>query len=175
MIDIITDLDKVRVKSKRVLKDEVIPIATTVMENFNHDRAYAVTANQLGIMKRLALIKTNKEISINLDDYFILYNPKVIEEKYPIVSTEECLSIPTKTFQVNRFSYVKFINGDGKEYEFTGLYARILQHEIDHFDGVLICDKELKPIPKVEKIGRNEPCPCGSGKKYKKCCEGKTK
>ena len=23
------------------------------------------------------------------------------------------------------------------------------------------------------KIGRNEPCPCGSGKKYKQCCEGK--
>ncbi len=24
------------------------------------------------------------------------------------------------------------------------------------------------------KIGRNEPCPCGSGKKYKKCCIAKT-
>jgi SEC-C motif-containing protein len=27
-----------------------------------------------------------------------------------------------------------------------------------------------KPIKKDKKIGRNEPCPCGSGKKYKKCC-----
>ena len=25
-------------------------------------------------------------------------------------------------------------------------------------------------IAHVEKIGRNDPCPCGSGKKYKKCC-----
>lgn len=23
---------------------------------------------------------------------------------------------------------------------------------------------------KKKKIGRNEPCPCGSGKKYKRCC-----
>jgi hypothetical protein len=23
---------------------------------------------------------------------------------------------------------------------------------------------------RAEKVGRNEPCPCGSGKKYKKCC-----
>ena len=23
---------------------------------------------------------------------------------------------------------------------------------------------------KVQKVGRNDPCPCGSGKKYKKCC-----
>lgn len=29
---------------------------------------------------------------------------------------------------------------------------------------------EKKPIKKGEKIGRNDPCPCGSGKKYKKCC-----
>ncbi len=27
----------------------------------------------------------------------------------------------------------------------------------------------------TEKIGRNDPCPCGSGKKYKKCCMGKDK
>lgn len=26
-----------------------------------------------------------------------------------------------------------------------------------------------KPL-RVEKVGRNEPCPCGTGKKYKKCC-----
>ncbi|MHB1694447.1 MAG: SEC-C metal-binding domain-containing protein, partial [bacterium] len=26
-----------------------------------------------------------------------------------------------------------------------------------------------KPIVKSKKIGRNEPCPCGSGKKYKNC------
>jgi SWIM/SEC-C metal-binding protein len=30
-----------------------------------------------------------------------------------------------------------------------------------------------RPVPKAPRIGRNEPCPCGSGKKYKKCCEGK--
>lgn len=30
--------------------------------------------------------------------------------------------------------------------------------------------KELSPQRKHIKVGRNEPCPCGSGKKYKKCC-----
>jgi uncharacterized protein YecA (UPF0149 family) len=30
--------------------------------------------------------------------------------------------------------------------------------------------KQLEPIIAGPKIGRNEPCPCGSGKKYKKCC-----
>ena len=30
--------------------------------------------------------------------------------------------------------------------------------------------KEVNSIPREEKIGRNDSCPCGSGKKYKKCC-----
>jgi uncharacterized protein YchJ len=31
-------------------------------------------------------------------------------------------------------------------------------------------DEKAEPIVRKSKIGRNEPCPCGSGKKYKKCC-----
>ncbi len=30
-----------------------------------------------------------------------------------------------------------------------------------------------KPVVKKDKVGRNDPCPCGSGKKYKNCCLGK--
>ena len=28
----------------------------------------------------------------------------------------------------------------------------------------------VKPIHTEQSVGRNDPCPCGSGKKYKKCC-----
>ena len=49
-----------------------------------------------------------------------------------------------------------------------------IQHEIDHLNGLTIADRENKPQPIVsEKVGRNEPCSCGSGKKYKKCCINK--
>ena len=48
-------------------------------------------------------------------------------------------------------------------------------------DGVVIRDISIKPVgaapqksayqaPAGKKVGRNEPCPCGSGKKFKKCC-----
>lgn len=43
------------------------------------------------------------------------------------------------------------------------------RHQITRRDG----DSPSEPVKKPHKIGRNEPCPCGSGKKYKKCC-GKT-
>lgn len=35
-----------------------------------------------------------------------------------------------------------------------------------HSDGA----EKAQPVRKQKKIGRNDPCPCGSGKKYKKCC-----
>ena len=31
-------------------------------------------------------------------------------------------------------------------------------------------DTANKTVRKGKKVGRNDPCPCGSGKKYKKCC-----
>ena len=50
-----------------------------------------------------------------------------------------------------------------------------VQHEIDHLNGMRILDRaqELTIRRDKPKIGRNEKCPCGSGKKYKKCCIGK--
>ena len=57
-----------------------------------------------------------------------------------------------------------------------GIIAIAIQHEIDHLNGVCLpwnndaIEKQNDPIIKDSEIGRNDPCPCGSGKKYKKCC-----
>ena len=63
------------------------------------------------------------------------------------------------------------INGVWKEQTCTQLEAQILQHEVDHLNGV---KEELVPRLKNlivgKKVGRNDSCPCDSGKKYKHCC-----
>ena len=66
----------------------------------------------------------------------------------------------------------KEIERKKKDSELRLLEAVCVQHEIDHLNGLTIHDREIKLEPtKVEtKIGRNDPCPCGSGKKHKKCC-----
>ncbi len=50
-----------------------------------------------------------------------------------------------------------------------------VRHEIVHTIYHVGIVKQEKPrekerVPAGDKIGRNDPCPCGSGKKYKKCC-----
>lgn len=70
------------------------------------------------------------------------------------------------------------------EINYEKLYWNMLEakapwlYELEEWDGIIGEEKreEIKKefkqskIVRVEKIGRNEPCPCGSGKKYKKCC-----
>jgi peptide deformylase len=97
----------------------------------------------------------------------LLWNTKIITAKYPMPFKEGCLSIPDKYLMTTRFQHIKILNGDGHAYEMNGLEAVIVQHEIDHFNGALCIDREMKVVPEP---GRNEPCPCGSGKKFKKCC-----
>jgi len=64
---------------------------------------------------------------------------------------------------------------------YGGIVCLAVQHEIDHLNGITVVSKEgaVEVAPSSEiraaalpKVGRNEPCPCGSGRKYKKCCGG---
>ena len=68
---------------------------------------------------------------------------------------------------------VSYWNQDSSfiENEFLDDYeAQVWQHEINHLDGKQEILKDL-PIKKEERLpGRNEPCFCGSDKKFKKCC-----
>jgi len=71
------------------------------------------------------------------------------------------------------------------EIDFEKLYFNMLNakapwlYELPQWDGILTKEKrkeitkeyrKSKMVIKGDKIGRNDPCPCGSGKKYKKCC-----
>ena len=67
------------------------------------------------------------------------------------------------------------LDNNKQDEELRILESVCVQHEIDHLNGITCIDREYKrePLKVGPKIGRNEPCPCGSGKKYKKCHIGK--
>jgi peptide deformylase len=74
-----------------------------------------------------------------------LYNPVIAESEGSVIDYEGCLSIPGFTFPVQRFEkvLVDFVGprGEHDTIEAEGWHARILQHEIDHLNGTLICHK----------------------------------
>jgi SWIM/SEC-C metal-binding protein len=82
---------------------------------------------------------------------------KLGTEKKPAVvhvQTEERLKEVSSIFEDKGWSYIIGLDPDKPE-DVTELEILLNPH---------------KPMIAENKVGRNEPCPCGSGKKYKKCC-----
>jgi peptide deformylase len=98
-----------------------------------------LAANQLGFSFRAFAMNTE-------DHWGVIYNPEII--KFSGTKTKDfegCLSIPDKIGLVSRFDWIDVIyeaapHGMRVNREFTGLSARVFQHELDHLNGVVISD-----------------------------------
>jgi len=105
-----------------------------------------------------------------------MINPQIMSQAEPFKYKDEgCLSFPGKYMSTKRFRTVRvgFIDADTllpRELELHSFEAIVAQHELDHHDGKIFLDRVDYPVTAKKKIGANEKCPCGSGKKYKKCC-----
>ena len=77
----------------------------------------------------------------------VLINPKIIEKKWEYIGKEACLSLPWLEWEVKRYKKVKVEYYDvlwqKKVIDAENLNAVILQHEIDHLDGILFWDKVI--------------------------------
>ena len=135
-------------------------------EEFNQYSAVGLAANQIDLVKSVAIILLmNKTLCT-------LVNPIVIEKHQLIASREGCLSIPKQLIKVNRYKYV-IVQCLDRVYSFNSDEAIRAQHEIDHLNGLTILDKKFIPLSnKVVHIKRNSLCPL-CGKKVKKCSHRK--
>jgi len=99
-----------------------------------------LAAPQVGIAKRIIVVDAG-------DGLMELVNPELIRAEGQEVGVEGCLSIPGLIGEVERFAKVTVtcLDHDGRQrwIEGEGLLARVLQHEIDHLNGVLFTDKAL--------------------------------
>ena len=102
-----------------------------------------LAAPQINVSKRLFTI----DLQDDDPDHgpFIVINPKFVETRGEIESLEGCLSVPGKVGEITRYEFVAVTgldrNGQKIRLEGDGLFARCLQHEIDHLNGVLYIDK----------------------------------
>jgi peptide deformylase len=101
-----------------------------------------LAAPQIGLLKRVIVLDPQDTKSSRL---LTLLNPEIVAAEGRIVDQEGCLCIPDVREGVTRFNRVVVTGYDrsGKEVvvEGSGLLARVLQHEIDHLDGILFIDR----------------------------------
>lgn len=100
--------------------------------------AVGLSAPQIGELLRVIIYKENGKI-------YSIINPKILKKEGKVIFEEGCLSIPGVYGNVERANkiYVQGLNLSGKQIEIVkeGLSAVIIQHEIDHLDGILFVDK----------------------------------
>ena len=99
----------------------------------------ALAANQVGVLKRVFVAEVG-------DTVYVVVNP-VIEERTPETETavEGCLSIPGIGLEVERHLGIvisgRDVEGRPTRFEVEGVISRIMQHETDHLDGILMFDR----------------------------------
>lgn len=100
-----------------------------------------LAATQLGVLRRLLVFQAGPD-----SEPTALVNPEVEWLSDEVVIAEEgCLSLPRVSMDVERPLHARFsgldVDGEPIRIEASGLEARVLQHELDHLDGVLILDR----------------------------------
>ena len=174
---------------REVSVEEGLKIATELFQILNKRKnGIGLAANQVGIDARVAVLNVREPV--------ILINPEIISKEIEIPFYEGCLSFPSKGCHTKRYETIEVktaqiegswmfsgvdkgeagmgsweIDKKKQNRELRTLEAVCVQHEIDHLNGMRILDRVVDTTIRAErKPSRNEPCHCGSGKKYKKCC-----
>ena len=134
-----------RKKSKEVkeITPSVLTLLDDMAETMYEANGVGLAAPQVGILKRIVVIDIGEGL-------IELINPVVVETKGSQIGSEDCLSIPGASAEVDRPEYVKVeaLNRNGEKIvvEGTELMAVALCHETDHLDGVLYIDKAIGEI-----------------------------
>ncbi|OGS11867.1 MAG: peptide deformylase [Elusimicrobia bacterium RIFOXYA2_FULL_58_8] len=129
-----------------------------------------LAANQVGVDLRLAVIsiKREDEPPVNI----VILNPEITEKSGVSHEEEGCLSFPGLFAKVRRAAKVKVraLNEKGLPIEINaeGLFAKALQHEIDHLDGLVFVSR----LPLMSRL-KLKPALLGLKKKWKKMDESR--
>jgi peptide deformylase len=108
-----------------------------MLETMRDAPGIGLAANQVGVPLQVAIVELEDTITE-------LINPQIVRASGEVVDWEGCLSIPGFVAEVTRHEKVtvKARDRHGKEFRVKGedLFARALQHEIDHLNGILYID-----------------------------------
>ncbi len=115
---------------------EDITVAENLMETLEYHKngCVGMAANMIGVDKRIIAFD-------NDGSYMVMFNPEILQRSGPYQTEEGCLSL-TGVRKTKRWKTIK-VKWQNEKFQqriknFSGWTAQIIQHEIDHCDGILI-------------------------------------
>lgn len=132
---VVKDILFLEQKSELATKDdlEVInDLIDTLRANLDH--CVGMAANMIGVKKRILVFSVGEMI-------IPMVNPVILKKEIPYEAEESCLSLEgfRKTTRYEKIE-VEYLDRNFKKHKqvFTGFTAQIIQHEVDHFEGIII-------------------------------------
>lgn len=127
-----------RAEPIRDLNEELVRLAHDMAETMYARGGIGLAAPQVGALWRLVTVDVGEGL-------LYLVNPELLEQEGEQRGEEGCLSIPGVRLQIARSERLQLrawdLQGRELRLEAEGLLARVLQHEVDHLNGVLILDR----------------------------------
>ncbi len=134
-------LRQVALNIPKITKKSILLI-DDMMRIMRKANGVGLAAPQVGLLQRLIVIAPEGMRPT------ALINPKIVKAEGEQIGQEGCLSIPGLYGDVKRYDYIEVEATDrrGREltYELEGMPARIVQHEVDHLEGILFIDKVIQ-------------------------------
>ena len=142
---------KVRVYPDPVLKKKAVALTDfgpasqklfdDMIETMYVEDGVGLAAPQVGISKRVLIASP----TLKRGEEHVIINPEILESAGTELGMEGCLSLPGISGEVRRTKKIRlrFQDRHGKPHEETlkDFFARIIQHEIDHLEGILLIDR----------------------------------
>ncbi len=120
------------------ITDDLERLVDDMLETMYEAPGVGLAAPQIGISRRLFVADIG-------EGPFVMINPEIVETSEEWTFDEGCLSVPGKFWPIERpsFARARGLDLDGNQVEHAGdeLLGRVLQHEIDHLDGILLIER----------------------------------
>ncbi len=135
---------KKKAKPVTEIGDHEIRLIRDMFETMQESNGIGLAANQIGELKQILVLDISDMEAGKGTKPMAMINPEILEEEGEWEMEEGCLSIPDVREKVVRPEKitVRFQDAHWKEHTMTaeGLMARVIQHEMDHLNGVLFID-----------------------------------
>ncbi len=129
---------RLRAVKVSVFDAELASTMDNMLDTMRASNGVGLAATQVGILSRLFVVEYNQHT-------LKIINPEIIKTSGEVAGEEACLSLPGVARIVKRAKNLTLkyqdINGTPIETAYRGFIARIIQHELDHLDGILITDR----------------------------------
>ncbi len=137
---------KVTIVDEKIIKiiDDMTSVALNWEKTRPHEISAAISAVQIDKLERIVITRSDFDDK-SVKDFIALINPQIVKFEGEITKDfEGCLSVPDVYGKVPRYSKIRVkaldVNGDEVRFRADGFLARVIQHEIDHINGIVFID-----------------------------------